>query len=56
MAERQSTLDCQDCGDVVRKLTDAEAHEVAREPYNFVVYCGPCRVARQREADKRADW
>lgn len=38
-----STLDCQDCGNVVRRLTDAEAQQVADNPYNFVVYCASCR-------------
>jgi hypothetical protein len=47
--ERQSTLDCQDCGDVVRKLTDSEALEVAREPYNFIVYCWSCKRDRMKE-------
>lgn len=43
------TLDCQDCGDVVRVLTDAEAQQVAHSPYNFVVYCTSCGAARERE-------
>lgn len=49
----QPTLDCQDCGDVVRKLTDAEQQEVADRPYDFVVYCRTCRVIRQREYEQR---
>jgi hypothetical protein len=49
----QSTLDCQDCGNVVRKLTDAEAQQVAAAPYNFIVYCGPCKVFRQKEVERR---
>lgn len=43
------TLDCQDCGDVVRVLTDAEAQAVARNPYNFVVYCPACGKAREQD-------
>ena len=39
----QPTLDCQDCGMVLRKLTDAEAQQVAENPYNFTVYCATCR-------------
>ena len=40
--EFMPTLDCQDCGTVVRRLTRAEAHEVAANPYNFIVYCWDC--------------
>jgi hypothetical protein len=42
------TLDCQDCGAVVKKLTDAEAQKVADNPYNYVVYCVSCRSYRGR--------
>lgn len=45
------TLDCQDCGNTVKKLTDAEAQQVAANPYNYVVYCGPCGRYRQKEAE-----
>lgn len=44
------TLDCQDCGDTVKVLTDSEAQRVARNPYNFVVYCRLCGSARERSA------
>jgi uncharacterized protein with PIN domain len=44
----QSTLDCQDCGNTVRKLTDAEAQEVAAAPYNFIVYCTSCKADRSK--------
>jgi hypothetical protein len=52
----QPTLDCQDCGNVVRKLTGAEAQEVAANPYNFVVYCHVCKAVRQREYEGRHAW
>jgi len=51
--QSQPTLDCQDCGGIVRKLSDAEAQEVAANPYNFVVYCPVCRRIRQREYEQR---
>lgn len=42
MPEHEPVLECQDCGAVVRKLTPAEAREVAARPYDFIVYCGRC--------------
>jgi uncharacterized protein with PIN domain len=39
-------LECQDCGSVLRRLSAAEAAEVAARPYDFVRYCGTC--ARDR--------
>lgn len=45
----EPTLDCQDCGDVVRRLTLAEAQQVAANPYNYIVYCTICRRDRARE-------
>lgn len=36
-------LECQDCGEVVRELTPAEAQQVADRPYNFIVRCHECR-------------
>lgn len=46
-AARRRTLEllCQDCGVTVRRLTDAEAVQVAARPYDFVVYCGSCADA-----------
>ena len=37
------TIDCQDCGVVLRKLTDAQAQQVAANPYNFIAYCNTCQ-------------
>ena len=48
-AYEQGTLDCQDCGDVVRRLSPSEAQEVAQAPYSFIVYCELCRADRARE-------
>jgi hypothetical protein len=42
-AERKSTLDCQQCGNIVKELTIAEAQQVAYNPYNFIVYCHTCK-------------
>lgn len=44
---REPTLDCQDCGAVVKKLTHDEAQMVAANPYNYVAYCPPCRRYQQ---------
>jgi hypothetical protein len=35
----EPVLECQICGEVVRKLTDSEAQQVAANPYNFIVTC-----------------
>jgi uncharacterized protein with PIN domain len=43
----QPTIDCQDCGTVLRKLSDEQAQEVARNPYNFIFYCSACRGGRR---------
>ena len=45
-------LVCQDCGDVIRRLSDAEAQQVARNPYNFIVYCTPCKLAIQKKLER----
>lgn len=37
------TIDCQDCGAILQKLTPAQAQLVAANPYNFVAYCKTCR-------------
>lgn len=42
MASVRQTLDCQDCGEVVRELTPAEAQQVALHPENFIVLCRQC--------------
>jgi hypothetical protein len=52
MAKKQPALDCQDCGNEVMKLTDAQAQQVAANPYNFVVYCQSCKMDRMREAQR----
>ena len=37
------TLDCQQCGQTLRTLSEAEAKQVAARPYNFIAYCPECR-------------
>lgn len=39
------TLDCQTCGEVIRRLTNAEVAVVADNPYKYVVDCFECRKA-----------
>lgn len=41
------TLDCQDCGDVVRHLTVLEAQMVALDPYGYIVVCRRCAAANR---------
>jgi hypothetical protein len=36
------TIDCQDCGRILRHLSPAEAQKVAANPYNFVFWCDDC--------------
>lgn len=35
----EPALYCEACGTLVKKLTGAQAQEVARNPYNYVTYC-----------------
>jgi uncharacterized CHY-type Zn-finger protein len=44
----QPTLDCQTCGVVLKKLSAAEAQQVALNPYNYVVFCGQCKKYEER--------
>jgi hypothetical protein len=37
------TLDCQQCGQILRELTPAEARKVADSPENFIIYCKSCQ-------------
>lgn len=46
------TLDCQDCGDVVRYLSKEEAQMVAHDPYAFIGFCGPCGRTRMEEIER----
>lgn len=41
------TLDCDDCGRILRHLSPSEAQKVARNPYNFIAYCTTCQKARE---------
>lgn len=50
MASRVPTLECQDCGLVLRILTPAEAQQVAKRPYDFIVFCRSCGQANERMA------
>jgi uncharacterized protein with PIN domain len=42
-AVSKPTLDCQQCGNVIRELTPDEAQQVSYNPYNFIVYCHTCK-------------
>lgn len=46
--KNDATLECQDCGEVVRILSPAEAQRVAVNPYNFVVLCADCQQVNDR--------
>lgn len=45
---RVPTLECQDCGEIIFYLDAAQSQMVARDPYNLVVLCKPCRQVQDR--------
>jgi len=47
-------LECQECGDRLRLLTQQQAQMVARNPYNYVAYCLKCRkdIIKQLEREE----
>ena len=45
-------MECQDCGEVIRELSPAEARAVADKPYNFVVFCRQCAAEQEREVSR----
>lgn len=48
MREYEHWLECQDCGDQIRQLNKTQAQMVADNPYNYITYCGPCKLDRKR--------
>lgn len=42
MLHDEEVLECQQCGCVLKRLTPAEAQQVALRPHNFVMYCTSC--------------
>lgn len=49
----EPVLECQDCGDVLKRLTPEENQRVAANPHSFIVYCGRCRAGALRHAAAR---
>lgn len=43
--EREPVIECQACGVVLQRLTDAQAQAVARNPHNYIGFCEPCKRA-----------
>lgn len=43
----EPVLECQDCGTVLLVLTPEQAQRVARNPYNYVLFCGLCRLLHE---------
>jgi hypothetical protein len=37
-------LECQDCGEKLKELTQAEQKIVAERPYDFIGYCRECKI------------
>lgn len=37
-------LECQSCGWVIRELSPQEARDMALHPYNWITFCGDCRI------------
>lgn len=50
--DKRHTLDCQDCGEVLRELTLAEAQLVAANPHNYIVYCRECGFERAKDIER----
>lgn len=40
----EPVIECQSCGKVLQKLTEAQAQQVAANPYNFIGFCAPCKA------------
>lgn len=38
-----ATIDCQNCGDVLRILSNEERQEVSYNPYNYIFFCKSCK-------------
>lgn len=43
-------LECQDCGKVIRVLTEYENQQVSHDPYKYLGYCEECYKARYQGA------
>lgn len=52
----EETLDCQDCGTVLRVLSPEEAQTVADKPHDYVRYCRSCAPDRVREYEEGRAW
>lgn len=48
-------LPCQDCGDPVMTLTEAQQQAVAERPYDFIMLCGRCKASFSEEMDTRRE-
>lgn len=48
-----ATLDCQDCGAIVRRLSWDEAQKVANDPYAFIAFCHEHGKARMEEINNQ---
>ncbi|WPH57796.1 hypothetical protein [Mycobacterium phage WXIN] len=52
MIDAGSCLECQACGDIVRRLSAEEARIVAERPYDFIVYCYQCKSDGHHRMDR----
>ena len=43
----KNILECQDCGDRIRKLTNSEIQDCSYNPYKYIVFCNECRRDRK---------
>lgn len=43
MIDYSDWIECQDCGEPVRRLAPEEKADIARNPYNYIIYCYQCR-------------
>lgn len=37
-------LECQQCGEIVRRLSASELNKVVNNPHNFTIFCDSCHL------------
>jgi len=51
MYEITKILECEDCGRVLKTLTEYENQQVATNPYNYISYCDECKASRAKRGE-----
>ena len=52
MYEVTKVLECEDCGRIIKTLTEYENQRMADKPYDFISYCDPCKASRAKKGEK----